>query len=136
MISLLGVIVLATALGIVNAPPAQAEEYTCPEDGVKTIELNDGSASASIHVHENCSDGQSHFTGVVRDINCDARGAYLLVEYWLDFLPRSEEPHAPNGCDTEATFAFEIADPEPYVRACVVAENWGPRTSETDCETF
>jgi hypothetical protein len=134
--SLLGVILLATALGVVNAPAAQAEAYTCPEDGAKTIELNDGSASATIHVNENCSDGQSHFSGVVRDINCDARGAYLLVEYWLDFLPRSEEPHAPNGCNTEATFDFEIADPEPYVRACVVAENWGPTTSETDCETF
>ena len=134
--ALLGAIVLATVLSVVNAPPAQAQTYTCPTDGAKTIELNDGSASATIYVNEYCSDGQSHFSGVVRDTKCDARGAWLLVEYWHDWLPRSEEARAPNGCDTEATFAFDIADPEPYVRACVVAENWGPTTSETDCETF
>jgi hypothetical protein len=35
---------------------------------MRTIELNDGSAAATIHVSKGCSDGRSYVDGVVRDI--------------------------------------------------------------------
>jgi hypothetical protein len=143
MTSLLGAFVVAAALGIVNAPVAQAQpSYECPVEGAKTVELNDGSASATIYVNKNCSDGQAHYSGVVRDINCDDRRAYLLVEYLplnsaLGWVPHSIDFDAPDGCNTEKDFAFDIAAPNPFVEACVVAETWWkPTASETDCKAL
>jgi hypothetical protein len=145
MTSLIGALVVAAALGIVNAPVAQAQpSYTCPVEGAKTIELNDGSASATVYVNENCSDGQAHYSGVVRDIKCDDRPAYLLVDYLpldtpvMGWIPRSVEFDAPDGCNSEATFSFDIDAPDPFVEACVVADTWwSPApTSETDCTTL
>jgi hypothetical protein len=144
MTSLLGAFVVAVALGIVNAPGAQAQpSYTCPVEGAKTIELNDGSASATVYVNENCSDEQSHYSGVVRDIKCDDRPAYLLVDYLtnqpvLGLIPRSLEFDAQDGCNSEAAFAFTIDSPDPFVEACVVADTWwSPApTSETDCKSL
>jgi len=143
IISLLGALMLAAALGIANAPVASAQpSYTCPVEGAKTVELSDGSAAATVYVNENCSDGQSHYSGVVRDINCDDRRAYLLLSYLpsdaFGWLPRDVDFDAPDGCHTEKAFSYDINDSNPLlVEACVVAENWwAPTASETECKVL
>ena len=143
MLSLLGALMIAAALGIVNAPVARAQpSYTCPVEGAKTIEINDGAAAATININENCSDGQAHYSGVLRDISCDDRRPYLIVGYMVSgptvWLPREVDFDAPDGCNTEATFAFDIDDPEPFVEACVMASIWWKPTgsSEGDCQVL
>jgi len=44
----LTVAAMASALSVTYAPAARAQSHTCPECGARTIELNDGSASATI----------------------------------------------------------------------------------------
>jgi hypothetical protein len=127
---------MASALSIAYAPAARAQSYTCPEYGARTIELDDGSASATIYVSEDCSDGRSRFDGVVRDINCDARAGYLWMRFYNGdniFPHRAEKPGATNGCHTESTFSFSSTNPNPNIYACVVAQNWGPTESSRDC---
>jgi hypothetical protein len=135
-----------TALSVVSAPAAQAQGYTCSEYGADTIELNDGSASATIYVSKDCSDGLSRFDGVVRDIECDGRAAYL----WLEFSNpdaainsqggswayRSEKVTAPNGCGTEATFAFSSTNPHPGMFAEVFADGMTSFESDGDSRWF
>jgi hypothetical protein len=94
-------------------------------------------------VNEDCSDGRSHYSGVVRDIECDDRRAYLLVDYLpLDsvvtgLIPRTVEFDAPDGCNSETAFSFDIDASHPFVEGCVVAETWWkPTASETDCKTL
>ena len=45
---------LATSLSVMSAPAAEAQSYSCPQHGAQTIELNDGSASATIYVSKDC----------------------------------------------------------------------------------
>lgn len=137
---------VVTGLSFVTAPAAQAQEYTCNEYGADTIELNDGSASATIYVSKGCSDGLSRFDGVVRDIECDGRAAYL----WLQFsnpdaainsqggrVPyREEQVSATNGCGTEATFAFSSTNPYPNMFAEVYADGWTSFESDSDSAYF
>jgi hypothetical protein len=145
--SLLAVALAAAAFSVVGAPAAEAQSYTCPTYGANTIELNDGSASATIYVSKDCSDGLSRFDGVVRDINCDGREARLWLRFYnpdawinqgdvigVDY--RDEEPVASNGCGSEATFNFSTTNPYPDVKACVRAQNWGPTESSGDCAWF
>lgn len=141
MVSLLAAVAAASALTVAYAPDAEAQAppYTCPEYGAQTIELDDGSASATIYVSKDCSDGLSRYDGVVRDINCDGRAAYLEMRFWNGdnlFPYRYEDPGATNGCGTEATFAFSSTNPSPRMHACVVAQNWGPTESSRDCADF
>jgi hypothetical protein len=143
---LLAALLVITALSFVSAPAAQAQGYTCSEYGANTIELNDGSASATIYVSKDCSDGLSRYDGVVRDIECDGRSAYL----WLQFsnpdaainsqggvVPyREEQVSATNGCGTEATFAFSSTNPHPNVLGEVYADGWTSFESPSDSEWF
>ncbi|HEX6362515.1 MAG TPA: hypothetical protein VFZ93_06160, partial [Albitalea sp.] len=134
--ALMAALVATTALIVVGAPAARAQSYTCPEYGAQTIELNDGSASATIYVSKDCSDGRSRFSGVVRDIHCDARGARLWMRFFNGdhlFPYRAEEPSASNGCGSESTFSYSSTNPSPGMHACVRAQNWGPTESAGDC---
>jgi hypothetical protein len=133
-VGLLAAVMVITALSVVSAPAAQAQGYTCNEYGANTIELNDGSASATIYVSKNCSDGLSRFDGVVRDIECDGRAAYLQLDFSNpdaainsqggSWVYRSETVSASNGCGTEATFAFSSTNPQPGMYAVVYADGW------------
>jgi hypothetical protein len=145
--SLLAAALVAATFSIVSAPAAQAQSYTCPEYGAQTFELNDGSASATVYVSEDCSDGLSRYDGTVRDILCDGREARLTLEFsnpdaWINqdgqnsWPYRTEVPTASNGCGTEATFTFSTTNPNPDVQACVRAGNWGPSESSGDCAWF
>lgn len=139
LLAVLAALAVVAVLGVVNAPGAQALSYTCPPYGARTVELNDGSASATIYVSKDCSDGRSRFDGVVRDIHCDARGAQLELRFFNGdnlFPYRAELPTAGNGCGTEATFNFSSTNPNPRVRACVRAVNRGPTQSPGDCVTL
>ena len=143
---LLTAVITVAALLVVTAPAAQAQEYTCPNHTARVIELNDGAVSATINVVKDCSDGLSRFDGVVRDISCDGRSAYL----WLDFANpdawinqwggartyRSENPSATNGCGSQATFSYSSTNPRPIMSAEVYADSWGSAESDGDKEWF
>lgn len=139
---LLAAVITAAALLVVAAPAAQAQSYTCPEYTARTIELDDGAVSATINVVKDCSDGRSRFDGVVRDIKCDGRSAYLWLDFanpdawinqWGGATPyRSENPSATNGCGTQATFSYSSTNPRPIMRAEVYADSWGSAESDGD----
>lgn len=143
---LLAAVMVVTGLTFVAAPSAQAQDYTCSEYGANTIELNDGSASATIYVSKDCSDGLSRFDGVVRDIACDGRAAYLWLQFsnpdaWINGaggrVPyREEQVSASNGCGTEATFVFSSTNPHPNMLGEVYADGWTSFESDGHSEWF
>lgn len=135
-VGLLAAMMAVTVYSVVNAPAAQA--YTCPQSGASTLHLNDGSASATLYVSRNCSDGRSRWSGVVRDIRCDGRTAYLQLSFYSGAPPRFpyryEQPAAGNGCGTTSTFSYSSTNADPYrVLACARAWNAGPSQSSGDC---
>lgn len=136
LVTLLAALVAATVYGIADAPEAHA--YTCPS--TQTVNLNDGSASATLYVRRNCSDGRSRWSGTVRDIKCDARSAYLQMRFYSGpnrFPFRSEEPRAGNGCGTSSTFSYSSTNADPYrVWVCARAWNSGPTQSTGDCRNL
>lgn len=137
LVSLLAAVAVATSFSVVNAPAAQA--YTCPRSGATTIQLNDGSAAATIYVSKNCSDGRSRFSGTVRDIKCDGRSAYLWTRFWNGSNPiryRAETATAGNGCGTSASFSYTTAVRWPELHSCAYAANAGPTQSSGHCRSY
>jgi hypothetical protein len=99
ILSALAVGGLALAAQVTATTPAQA--YTC--SGGQSVNIDAGVASASLTFYPRCSDGRSHWSGVIRDTRCDARSGKIMLTSWAWVGGHAYQ--ANNGCGTSSSFS-------------------------------
>ncbi|GAB3275942.1 hypothetical protein GCM10027589_01360 [Actinocorallia lasiicapitis] len=114
LLSLLVASVFALCLVQIVASPAQA--YSCSKSTTRTVtHRNGGVAKATITFQAQCSDGKTHWDGVLTDILCDGRAARLTL--MSDWTPIPGSPGFEwgttngNGCNTSSSFGGSSTNP-------------------------
>jgi len=117
VLAVLVVAFVATTIATVSTS-RHALAYSCVE--YNSVDLNDGSSAATVHVGRGCGDGLSHVYGTVSDVNCDNRSARLDIGFynggrnWWD-LYRNERVIDGNGCHTYVTFSYSSTNAWPQI---------------------
>ena len=82
LVSLLGALLLAGAVSMVDAPAAQAQAPDCAKPFDDIVHLYPDGAYVSVWIHRDCSDGLGRIEGGMYDAACDDHEVRVRLEFY------------------------------------------------------